>query len=351
MMLLSATDFLERHRQVVFGDRICVSAAGPIQHARDCLLFPNIYAEEVPQWWLRREQGVFDSDLNHIESQSDRRQDRLIWWPGAAIAKRLKQDASPRTEEAAIYGGTIYDHFGHFLLDSLSRVYNIVSSARFDGMDILFHEYRPHGRPSLLLSQKYIDILEHIGLDAGRVRTIEQPVKIRNLVLSDSMFFDGLFAARNFFRTARSAGGATGRGGAFISRSHLKAGTSEVRNSLEVDACARDHGLAVFHPETMSFREQMQILSDHDYVCGMPSSFFHLKILSRFSTPLYFLIPSVEEALHINFLNLDVALAFGDRFFLVDSEKVAPSPGFVRAFTCSLDSLRQGFSAIRQAQP
>jgi hypothetical protein len=350
MMLLSATDFFERHRQVVFGDRICVSAAGLIQRSRDCLLFPNIYAEEVPQWWLRREQGVFDSDLNHIESQSDRRQDRLIWWPGAAVAKRLKQGAPPRTEDAAIYAGTIYDHFGHFLLDSLSRLYNIVSSARFDGMDILFHEYRPHGRPSLLLSRKYIDILEHIGLDIGRVRTIEQPVKIRTLVHSEAMFFDGLFASRNFFRTARGPGPKRGRGGAFISRSKLKAGTSEIKNALEVDACARDQGLAVFHPESLSFREQMAILGDHDYVCGMPSSFFHLKILSRTSTPLYFLIPSVEEALHVNFLNLDLALGFGDRFFLLDSEKAAPSPDFVRAFTCSLESLRQGLSAIRQLQ-
>ncbi|WP_076957927.1 glycosyltransferase 61 family protein [Teichococcus deserti] len=250
------------------------------------------------------------------------------------------------SHDTGLYGGTIYAHFGHFILDSLSRIYPALSSSKRIEGRIFFHA-QPLDGGSDILSQPHIrSIFELLSINLRDIIIIDRPMKIKSLEYYEPTFFDGLFASPSLgARQPPLEKATTGIGSpqkpCFISRSQLKTGTSHISNSNEIDALMSQAGFEVIFPEALDINEQVALFDRFDLICGFPTSFFHLKALSSATTPIFCLVPNGKGALHVNFLNIDLALGLGDKFCLLDAEPQPPPENFVRSFSIDIKQVNE----------
>lgn len=245
-------DFLRHHAELI-NMRNWGSDEGPVtvRTHYDSYLLPNQLVRGSPKWWLRRRQGVLAADGSLILDAMDKRgttsrgEDptsigvRKVWWPAEDVS--IPKSGGARLYRAA-YGGTIYPHFGHFLLDSLARLYPLLPMLKADpSIPVVFHrpDYKEIEQP---LERGYMQqIFDLLGLDRERIIFISNNIYVEVLYLAKSLFQDRILCSSHL--APAMAEGARGRlpkterseKVAFISRSRLANGTNNAGNALKLD--------------------------------------------------------------------------------------------------------------------
>jgi hypothetical protein len=339
-MFLTALDFFKINADSILGSRLSIAGPSSFHAVQDAMLMPTHYVGGTPKWWLRRQQGVFANDGRHIEKLSDRRGERFIWWPGSELRKKA-EGADFLDYDSGVYGGTIYLHFGHFLLDSLSRIYPFLNKFGTIKGPIFFHAQPLDGEIDILSIPHIKGIFEYLSLDREKIVLVDRPIKVKNLEYSDATFFDGIFSSLSLGWNIESKKTEKripylSKKIAYVSRSKLKTGTSYISNSIDVDKLMEKKGFKVIFPETLSISEQISIFNEFDLLCGFPSSFFHLKTIAQSRPPILYFIPQCQESIHINFLNIDLSLGFNDQFCSMKAELQPTPEKFVRAFSMDI---------------
>ena len=186
----------------------------------------------------------------------------------------LKPCAEPeiRVDAPAIYCGRFFRHYGHFLLESLSRL-------------MLAKTY-----PSLLccyvkddddaLSPWQREILDLLGI-RNTLFEITRPTAFRTLFIPPPGYIIPTeFTARHaaFLACVNPEKVEKGRR-LYLSRSHLQNRVYE--NEAEAENLLRRYGWDILHPETVSVREQLREISRSDIVLGIEGSAFHSILLFR----------------------------------------------------------------------
>ena len=174
-----------------------------------------------------------------------------------------------------IYGGQLWDHFGHFLLEGLTRAW---AFARLPG-PILWQRRAPH---STLLGWQQ-DILDRIGLGAREHRVIDRPVRVARLAVPEQGLVTRRFLhpwqeavlAAHAYRAPRAGHRV------WLSRSGLPARLARIEGETDIEAAlAADHW-TILHPETLSIAEQLAALETAEVIAGFEGSAFHGLVLGR----------------------------------------------------------------------
>lgn len=92
---------------------------------------------------------------------------------------------------AALYGGTIMPHFGHFVAESLHRLWPLLSESTYDNVPIAFHAHvGPQGGIDDLPT--YVRaIWSYIGINPDRVILINEPILFERLFVPTQCSFLG----------------------------------------------------------------------------------------------------------------------------------------------------------------
>ncbi|GFD86054.1 hypothetical protein KUL150_21130 [Alteromonas sp. KUL150] len=302
-------------------------------------LIPNHYKRGMRTWWTRRSQGVFDKDGNHLEALSDIRSERRIWWPNEETYSTLSTAQFERYDEA-FYGGTIYDHFGHFLLDSLSRLYPILNEVRASNSPILFHYPLDSLDREKVLNSYVGEFLAILGLAHEKIVFIDKPLLVSKLYYHGATFSDANFVTdsiKSSYPCLSQKPKVAKRG--FISKSKLQAGTGFTSQGEEIDEIFESLGFDIIYPESIPLQDQIDIMQSYDVLLGFPSSFFHLKLFCKEGAKLLIMFPEIDEFLHTNFLNIDVGAEFYDSYIPLAAETADAPPGFAKGFKLELSQI------------
>jgi tetratricopeptide (TPR) repeat protein len=179
--------------------------------------------------------------------------------------------ASKTFKGRAIYGGILQRHFGHFLVDGLSRLWY----ARL-------HPKLPivwTGECKYTSWQK--EILEILGIPVDNAIFVDEPMLFNELVIPKRgykcfEYFDsehaklmGAYPSRipvpgRFLYISRI--GCGGSGGGYV-------------NENEIEAVLKKRGWIIFYPERHSIREQLAAFSSAEIVMGVESSALHSVVL------------------------------------------------------------------------
>jgi hypothetical protein len=203
---------------------------------------------------------------------------------------------APVIETAAIFGGYLLRHFGHFCHESLSRLWwlgegdqqNPASQAicrglRGQGLDVYFF------MPTWLDSGKDLlpymrEILAGLGLAEGRIRIITEPLVFSRLLVPaqlwgfdlDAQAIDQRFGCdsrammRSLFAGFQRCspadqpvliGGGAPAGKVFVTRSGLSATLGRPIGDGWLDEVLRDAGYLVFRPERFSIQRQIDVFA------------------------------------------------------------------------------------------
>jgi capsular polysaccharide biosynthesis protein len=212
--------------------------------------------------------GAFDASGAFIESFDLL---RTSWTSRRAAFVRPQH----RLTGEYVYGGVLFPHFGHFLLESLSRVWAI---KELHGADILWHSQQP---PRLERWQK--QVFEILGIDESRFSYITHSTSIESLILPQPGYVNRHFAHPDHIRALDAFCGKrpTPDIKVWLSRSALAESSVRIDGEQELERALESDGWRVVHPQRLSIRDQLEIWSSAEIIAGFAGSAFHLAILIR----------------------------------------------------------------------
>jgi capsular polysaccharide biosynthesis protein len=210
------------------------------------------------------------------------------------------QGAPAGTENLAgrwLYAGLLRGHFGHFLVESLGRLWALqAAGGTFDGIVYLHTNGRTLDRchfPQELINRRSQEaaaksfIRQTLEIFCGPMplRVVGQPVAVEDLVVPAQMmgnvsvadFIGGHPAFRRFIRAGVAP--LRGDGGGrrlYLSRSRLPAGSASFFLERLFEDRLRAEGYEIVHPETMTIREQLALYLTAEKVIAATGSALHL---------------------------------------------------------------------------
>lgn len=297
------------------------------------------------QWWETSKQGGLDRHGQPLDALTDRRGNRLIYPLPQVTVERTEQGQARRHTDLALYGGSIFEHFGHLLLD-LTRTYQLLRLFRRSKESIWFHypellrkssEHSIGNQESCFDHPLVDEWLRCLGI-RKRARLIRHKLSSSMLVSSAVLYRDREFVTADFPQAAQAALAPrlrkrlleveriSGRI-AYFSRHKLQQGTTCFEGEEEVvEALAQLPNVDVICAEELSIREKLKLFRRYPVITGFPQASLHLKYFVPYHQPgelaSLFLFTAGPRSLNSNWVNLDRVFGFGDR--LLDC---TPSPG------------------------
>jgi len=177
--------------------------------------------------------------------------------------------------ERAWFGGYFFPNFGHFLLESLSRV---LSDEVTNSRDpIVFLSGKPHRK----LYRPFQNILTQIGIAPERVTIVNTSLSVGELRGQDAAYeFKGRVYPDAYRRVQEQAPARVKGKIVYLSRAQFapKLGT-EMRWAKDEDELERrladEFDAEIVYPETLPFAEQIAKFAEADFVVGCEGSAFY----------------------------------------------------------------------------
>jgi ubiquinone/menaquinone biosynthesis C-methylase UbiE/capsular polysaccharide biosynthesis protein len=237
--------------------------------------------------------GVYDRDHHLLSEFSEREQ----YEAAEGRSNRIKNEYVLPEEALAgakllrgkyIYLGILRNHFGHFLLESLSRVWYLLKSE--PDVKVIFHQYENLGNsPSFV---KFVFGL--LGLDLDRIVIVTHTSIVEHLIFPQSEFeirwkahssYSDTFRELYHRCASRFPIGVTPRR-IYLTRRQLKVKTARdywkvTNNESKVEALFAARGFAVIAPEKLPFHEQIAIAAGAVQIAGLKGSALHMSLFCQ----------------------------------------------------------------------
>lgn len=201
-----------------------------------------------------------------------------------------KDEEPVELEGSWLYGGTWFNHFGHFLTETVTTLW---PQEPVDG--VIFHPFW-FGRERLPYQLEAMRLLGHVRrpsiVGRLRVRVQELLVPTRPYLPNGSAAPEALDVYDRLREAAlpggEASGGQDGPERVFLSRSRHNEGSAGgrsasrrgVANDAEVDALAARLGFHVVFPEDLSLSEQIVLASGARVLAGPSGSALHLSVFA-----------------------------------------------------------------------
>jgi len=294
------------------------------------------------EWWNARRQGAWKRNGEPIEALNDQRGGRSIYALGSASEAESEalariDYADPGAKSVVLYGGSLFVHFGHLVLD-LTRTYQLLRLFRHSKEPIWFHYpssfyiSRADGRalgPGIGQIEIPL-ILEWLGCLGlrKRARLIHRRLPAALLVSSSVLYRDRGFVSSDYplatqaalaprlRQQLREVEPVEGRI-AYLSRHKLQGGTTRFVGEEQVVAAIADHPrIDVICPEELSIKEKLALYRRYRLIAGFPQACMNLKSFTPYhrveELARQVMFIAGPKSLSSNWVNIERACGFGD---------------------------------------
>lgn len=245
----------------------------PVAH-RDVVFVP--WGENEPGG-ARRAAGLFDAQAKFLpEGHCWRSAGAPITVP--PVPPEIDEPVE-RLEGRWLFGGLFYAHFGHFLVESSTRLWAADKIADLDGVIFypkqrMTHEWR--------YLRGMVPFLGLSGLGHLKIRAPQRPVIIDELFTPPPGFGMGeMMAGRPEYRdwVQRALGRDVAPLGAediYVSRAHLPTKRGSIFLETRVEALMAEAGYHIFHPQELPLELQIAQWKAAKRIVGLDGSALHL---------------------------------------------------------------------------
>jgi hypothetical protein len=218
---------------------------------------------------LKKSLGAFRQDGKFVE-------DFLLARSYGRYGKQENSSFEIITEiDSGIYGGLFFYHYGHFLLESLSRIWCL--NYLNPDIPIIWHRNVIN---NLTIWQK--ELLSLLNISSDRFIYIDSPMRIKKILLPDPGYIVQYEASHYHLKNLDVKVGKVTNDPekVWLSRSQLKhAQNIKIDNELEVEKLLCEKGWFILFPEKLTILRQLEILSNAKVIAGFEGSAFHTLIL------------------------------------------------------------------------
>ncbi len=209
--------------------------------------------------------GIFDSNGVFIESSSLIRKNLVV----TDRPEKVSQSDLDSLDIEAIYGGCLIHHFGHFLLESLARIWfaaqNNLPIIWVSGVGIMDYQKK---------------IFELLGINSERMIFVEKPVKIKSLLIPRPGFVipTAFHPKHAEFLSCFSPQTLKARK-VYLSRSSFKSNIATISGEREMEDLLCAAGWEVVSPEKLDILDQLDLIASSQYIAAIEGSAVHSVIL------------------------------------------------------------------------
>lgn len=234
--------------------------------------------------------GIFSStDGKHIKYSrilrncNERRRipQKSSYFQNDTISTKSVFEKSPLLKGTYIYLGFITHHFGHFLIESLSRVwYQINNTPNIKG--VVFH--CKQGLEFVSENKAYVSLLTSF-IEKDKIFIFDTPKRIENIIVPEP----GIVINSHLYQHHNSALEKIGENilkheyqnanknltPLYISKSQLKGGFQRVKNEIILEKILEKEGFDIVHPEKFSIKAQLKLFNERKYIASSIGSALH----------------------------------------------------------------------------
>lgn len=235
----------------------------------DALVLPTFRLPDSPNTLFM---GVMDSSGAVLE---DSLLDRRSGERGDAVPKELRPTRAGTALERGIYCGPLYYHYGHFLLESLARLWY---AAREPTVPLVWAGAKNWDADRELHSWQK-DILDVLGVE-NPIVIVTSPVRVGALMMPDIgyRYDDWCHPEHAGFLAAYHGPGREESTKVWLSRSRVSKDVRDL-NAPAVERRLEAAGWTIAYPEELRVREQLDVISRAAVVAGEEGSAFHSLLL------------------------------------------------------------------------
>jgi hypothetical protein len=219
--------------------------------------------------------GVFDAAGSYVH-------EAVLWRGRRLMVEPERPEPVAHLPGRWIWGGVLLNHFGHFLVESTSRLWAVDAvEGPVDGLvfTVKRETAEEAGQPVLQPFQRLFFELLGIGM---AVKILAEPTRVEQLEVPGQGFGLGEIARgtapfRQFFQTrfARDIA-AEGPEKLYISRSALGAGRGGVIGEEHIEQALEAAGYEVFHPQKASLPTQIARYKAARQIVALDGSALHM---------------------------------------------------------------------------
>jgi capsular polysaccharide biosynthesis protein len=180
-----------------------------------------------------------------------------------------------------IYGGVISLHYGHFIVNTLSRLWHhrrdVVTDAK-----IIFHG---PGNPDVWFERPFLkQMFAAIGIYRENILTFDRPTRISTLQIPHPSFQEQHYICSAFTKLCNNIGnhlissaGSVRRNDrpVYLSKTAMASGVGRVVNETVIENILRAQGVEIIYPESLTLRDQMMVFVERSIVLGITGSALH----------------------------------------------------------------------------
>ena len=239
--------------------------------------------------------GAYTSDGQFIE-------DSLLYRGRPAEIQKPTKHLS----ETYIYGGCLFGHFGHFIWESLSRLYAI---KQHNDCPIIFI------MPDNTLFNEQAMFFKSLSIH-NEIHIVKIPTSVENLIyfspgssINPLFISDEQINSLQCFDFSCDTNDKKSETKVWLSRSNLLFGT--ILNEQVIEIVLAKKGYKIIRPETLPIYEQVRLISTADIVAGFDGSAFFSLLFSKEVYSKFFIfnrrpkipetIPYVFQKRHVEF--------------------------------------------------
>lgn len=261
--------------------RSWVAAINGIARSSLCLDEPQILELENV-FWLPRVTALYRSDGSRIDETCIRRGADLSWiFNGGSETVAIPDDYAT-IDEPVVYVGFIRNHWGHFLTESISRLWALMRYPELRKLDLF-------AMPEANLHENIISFLDAVGLvEAGQsgagvkgARRGPRPIRISKCYVPLPSFFNRSHAHSVHSLLPRYVASqllkeppVTDTRPLLLSRSKF-GGNRAVRGEARLDDLCGQHGAVIVHPQELTMLDQIRLVNTHRKFIGCWGSALH----------------------------------------------------------------------------
>ncbi len=223
---------------------------------------------------------LYDSTGRRIEQTCVRRGAN----GGEFILSHIEQIAVPdefeTLSEPVLYLASFYKHWGHFLTETISRLWARYEFPELQGLTGLYRGYFPRALAG------YAYVSDFFGAFSGaplRIASVTRPTKIKKCFVPAASFSNRneaytshLLSIHDVARTALGGGvPKVNRRPVYLSRSRLTGVDRRIVNEEELEAKLIAGGFEIIYPESLTLSEQIHLFNSREIIAGCSGSAFH----------------------------------------------------------------------------
>lgn len=188
-------------------------------------------------------------------------------------------------DEDVIFGGTLMGHFGHFILESLSRIWYALQASHTDSLSnakILFVP-ASHGG----YRKWFDDFFRLMGISKERIVYVKQPMQCRSITVPEQSMYTGVSFTKEYlipYETIKSNVTPGNIKKIYLSRkdyeSNLKSGGKN-HNEQYFEDFFVTHGFQSVEMEKLSIEEQISIILGADEIAAGTGTLTHFAFFCK----------------------------------------------------------------------